>query len=273
MLMLMYMEREYAKSGRKIETVPVAWMPDGNAFVIRSKEKFVSDLLPQFFRQSKFSSFTRKLYRWGFRQVNIPRERLPKEMYFGNEYFQRDNKALLAQMRSITAAGLRREKAAETAKKSNQGEFPAASSDESQEPSGFMIPGMFGQDPSSLAGLPVSVMNNAAFTGLRPYQHQQSASQDAMYQQIIVSAQLQLVMQQQASFQHQDLIAQLSAGTNLSASLNIHMQLPQLRGSPPGFAPNSSYLPSMELQRALVERERLRNAVDLLLRQPPHSPP
>jgi hypothetical protein len=75
-------------------------------------------LLPMFFRQSKFPSFTRKLYRWGFRQVSVVRHSSTnrRDMIFGHEFFQRDNKALMGRMRSVTAAGTRRAVQARTTK-------------------------------------------------------------------------------------------------------------------------------------------------------------
>lgn len=116
--MLIYVDRE--NTGEKerkhiLRAAAVSWILDGRAFIIRSKDDLVKDLLPMFFRQSKFASFTRKLYRWGFRQVSVSAsaERIlssnnKREMIFGHELFQKDNKALMARMRSVTAAGTRR---------------------------------------------------------------------------------------------------------------------------------------------------------------------
>ena len=115
----MHAERMAATSGKRPDELPVGWMNNGLAFAIRNKTELVSGWLPLFFRQAKFSSFTRKLYRWGFRQVNhagetaaeLPSQERAIAMFFGNENFQRDNKARLSHMRSITAAGRRREQA------------------------------------------------------------------------------------------------------------------------------------------------------------------
>jgi len=90
------------------ETFCVAWLPDGKSFVIRHPDEFTRKVLPKFFKATKFSSFTRKLYRWGFRQVN--RGIGPDDpIIFGNEYFQRDKLELMVQMRSITAASTRKQ--------------------------------------------------------------------------------------------------------------------------------------------------------------------
>jgi hypothetical protein len=45
----------------------VAWVPSGDAFRVHSKDQFVTEVMPAYFgKQSKFTSFTRKLNRWGF---------------------------------------------------------------------------------------------------------------------------------------------------------------------------------------------------------------
>ena len=84
-----------------------AWLPEGKSFVVRSPDEFARQVIPKFFKATKFSSFTRKLYRWGFRQIN--RGIGPDDpVIFGNDFFERDNEALMSQMRSITAAGTRK---------------------------------------------------------------------------------------------------------------------------------------------------------------------
>jgi HSF-type DNA-binding len=43
----------------------IAWLPDGQTFVIRDREMFTETVMPKHFsRKAKFSSFTRKLNRW-----------------------------------------------------------------------------------------------------------------------------------------------------------------------------------------------------------------
>ncbi|CAB9511560.1 stress transcription factor B-2b [Seminavis robusta] len=88
----------------------IAWLPDGKSFVIRNPDEFTRHVVPKFFKATKFSSFTRKLYRWGFRQVN--RGIGPDDpIIFGNEHFQRDNAEDMSKMRSITAASSRKAEA------------------------------------------------------------------------------------------------------------------------------------------------------------------
>lgn len=90
------------------KTFCIAWLPDGKTFIIRDPEEFTRKVLSKFFKATKFSSFTRKLYRWGFRQVN--RGIGPDDpIIFGNESFQRDKEELMANMRSVTAASTRKQ--------------------------------------------------------------------------------------------------------------------------------------------------------------------
>lgn len=112
MLMLIYMDQEFAKSGKKAEEAPIGWTLEGRAFVIRNKENLVKDWMPLFFRHGKFQSFTRKLYRWGFRQVNLPKDTSSQEkrdLVFASPHFQRDKRELMVHMKSVTAASVRRE--------------------------------------------------------------------------------------------------------------------------------------------------------------------
>ena len=92
----------------------VKWLEDGKSFIIRQPEDFTRNVIPKYFKATKFSSFTRKLYRWGFRQVN--RGIGPEDpIIFGNEHFQRDQPELIKHMRSITAAGTRKQEQARMA--------------------------------------------------------------------------------------------------------------------------------------------------------------
>ena len=114
MLMITYVEYIHSldKPEHPADACPLDWVLDGRAFAVRSKDALVAKWLPLFFRQAKFSSFTRKLYRWGFRQIDVSEEkRRATDIFFGNENFQRDRKDLMSDMRSMTAATMRRERA------------------------------------------------------------------------------------------------------------------------------------------------------------------
>ena len=47
----------------------VSWLPHGKGFAILHKRRFASEVMPLYFKQGKFTSFTRKLNRWGFARV------------------------------------------------------------------------------------------------------------------------------------------------------------------------------------------------------------
>ena len=46
----------------------IGWLPDGKSFTIVKPKAFVADILPGQFKEAKYSSFTRKLHRWGFQR-------------------------------------------------------------------------------------------------------------------------------------------------------------------------------------------------------------
>lgn len=47
----------------------IAWLPHGKGFIIRDKKRFADEVLPNYFKKSKFTSFTRKLNRWNYVRV------------------------------------------------------------------------------------------------------------------------------------------------------------------------------------------------------------
>ena len=46
----------------------VTWLPHGRAFRILNKDKFMDEVVPVFFNQTKIRSFNRQLHLWGFRR-------------------------------------------------------------------------------------------------------------------------------------------------------------------------------------------------------------
>lgn len=72
----------------------IAWLPHGKSFVIVDRKTFADEVLPRYFRKSKYTSFTRKLNRWNFARVT----RGPEMGSYHHEYFQRDNESLCTQM-------------------------------------------------------------------------------------------------------------------------------------------------------------------------------
>lgn len=50
----------------------VSWLSNGQGFIIHNKKRFVDTVLPKyFFNDVQFTSFTRKLRRWGFRSKRV----------------------------------------------------------------------------------------------------------------------------------------------------------------------------------------------------------
>ena len=69
-------------------------MPHGKAFVITDPDAFSSEVLARYFKSTKFKSFTRKLYRWGFRQIT----KGPDKGSYHHELFVRDDPTLCVKM-------------------------------------------------------------------------------------------------------------------------------------------------------------------------------
>ena len=69
-LMEMLNTLESESSDGSLGDQPIFWLPGGDGFIISDPNEFTLKILPRFFYQRvEFSSFTRKLYWWGFRKV------------------------------------------------------------------------------------------------------------------------------------------------------------------------------------------------------------
>jgi len=68
----------------------VSWLPHGNAFKVHNVPDFVSNILPLFFKQTKYKSFQRQLNLWGFERIQNGSE---KGAYY-HKQFLRDDSAL-----------------------------------------------------------------------------------------------------------------------------------------------------------------------------------
>lgn len=73
-LLLMSILDEYDR-----ESDIIKWLPHGRGFVICEKKRFEAEILPKYFKQSKYASFTRRLNRWRF---VIQRHGHKKSSYF-----------------------------------------------------------------------------------------------------------------------------------------------------------------------------------------------
>jgi hypothetical protein len=83
------------------------WSDDGLNIIIRNPHEFVRQVLPKFFKGGvKFTSFQRKLYRWGFRVVTHFWKHVAggdEVIVYRADLFQRGRPDLLQNMRSMTA--------------------------------------------------------------------------------------------------------------------------------------------------------------------------
>jgi hypothetical protein len=77
----------------------ITWLPHGKAFVIYQKEKFASDILPRYFKETKYTSFTRKLNRWGFERI----KKGPEIGAYYHKFFQKENLQLCTKMTCVSS--------------------------------------------------------------------------------------------------------------------------------------------------------------------------
>lgn len=79
----------------------ITWTPSGKSFTIVQPKAFVSEILPEHFKSAKYSSFTRKLHRWGF----MRHYRGEESGAFYHKDFQKDRLDLVEQMTCKTEPG------------------------------------------------------------------------------------------------------------------------------------------------------------------------
>lgn len=72
----------------------ISWLPHGRGFMIYHKKRFAEEVLPKYFKKTKFTSFTRKLNRWNFTRIT----RGPETGAYYHDCFQRGNLRLCMQM-------------------------------------------------------------------------------------------------------------------------------------------------------------------------------
>ena len=48
----------------------ITWLPHGRSFIVRDKDRFVSDILPMYFASTLYKSFQRQLNMWGFQRIS-----------------------------------------------------------------------------------------------------------------------------------------------------------------------------------------------------------
>eukprot|EP00956_Cyclotella_meneghiniana_P018920 scaffold31948_cov69-Cyclotella_meneghiniana.AAC.2 len=73
----------------------VSWLPTGKSFAIMDKEQFIKEVLPRFFKDTKFESFHRRLKRWGFRTAYTNGN---KQVVYTNDLFIKNRPELRRMM-------------------------------------------------------------------------------------------------------------------------------------------------------------------------------
>lgn len=82
----------------------VSWQPHGRCFLVHDQKRFVKDVMPLFFRQSRFSSFQRQLSLYGFLRLTQKSEDC--SAYY-HEFFLRGMPHLCAYMQRTRVKGYR----------------------------------------------------------------------------------------------------------------------------------------------------------------------
>lgn len=56
-------------------TEVISWLPHGRAFLVHDVERFVLDIMTQYFNQTKYSSFQRQLHMYNFQRITFGRDK------------------------------------------------------------------------------------------------------------------------------------------------------------------------------------------------------
>ena len=80
----------------------ICWLPHGRAFIVKNSSKLESEVLPRYFKQTKFKSFIRQLNKWGFKRLN--RKGSDEGAYY-HELFLRGMPWLITSMRYVKIKG------------------------------------------------------------------------------------------------------------------------------------------------------------------------
>lgn len=75
----------------------ISWMQHGRAWIVHDADKFEKELIPKYFKLTKFSSFTRQVNGWGFRRIT---KGMDKGGFY-HELFLRGRSDMCAKMRRL----------------------------------------------------------------------------------------------------------------------------------------------------------------------------
>ena len=173
----------------------ISWLPHGRGFMIYKKKLFETKIMPKFFhKHSKYTSFTRKLNRWGFVRVT----RGPEMGAYYHKFFKRGESRLCMQMSCQRPNGMGLSDA-----------FPG----------GEMPPGMFAQ---------MAIQQNAAFLGMAGNQNYLQMQQQHM--QLLMRHREQMI--QREAFLNRQMGGQQQQ--NMSAMQMGQMNMQQVGGMQKG---------------------------------------
>lgn len=79
----------------------VSWLPDHSSFRVHQPEIFVNQIMPKYFRQTKYKSFQRQLNMWGFERLISG----PNKGGYSHESFVRGQPALCHRMKRLKIKG------------------------------------------------------------------------------------------------------------------------------------------------------------------------
>jgi len=150
----------------------VSWLPHGKAFMIHKKKRFAEEVLPQYFKAAKFTSFTRKLNRWGFTRVTRGTE---MGSYF-HKFFQRSDPRMCMQMSSNSSSKASAHQQMQMGYGQGYGMSPAA-----MFGMPFGMPGMFPPPPEGATPEEAAQHQQMIFNQMR-WQQQMFAMQQAQQQ-------------------------------------------------------------------------------------------
>jgi hypothetical protein len=177
----------------------VSWLPHGQGFMIYKKKAFEVNVMSRFFKQSKFTSFTRKLNRWGFTRVT----RGPETGAYYHKFFKRGQTRLCLQMSCQSSKA---------------------------QPETWMKP-----QPGMMAGQPAPQMGGLLLPGLNPVGSFMGAAAAAAGSNALLQQQLLQLQQQQAlqQLQQQELLRRAMAS---QTSNSLYLQLLQGKAASGGMS-------------------------------------